>query len=66
MFCCLSGGGDDEGALMMLLWVLCPDEEDERLEGEVRGIYSCSGEVLEVLLLLLQEVKPVVQVFHPL
>lgn len=51
---------------MTLLWVLCPDEEDERPKGEVKGIYSCSGEVLEVLLLLLQEVKPVVQVFHPL
>lgn len=51
-FCCQSDGGDDEGALMTLLWVLCPDEEDERLEREVKGIYSCSGETLEVLLLL--------------
>lgn len=51
-FCCQSDGGDDEGALMMLLWVSRPDEEDERLEREVMEIYSCSGETLEVLLLL--------------
>lgn len=54
-------GGDDEGASMML-WVLCPGEEDEGQEGEVKAIYSCSEEALEVLLSPLQEVKPAVWV----
>lgn len=42
---------------MMLLWVLSPDEEDER-----REVYSCREEALEVLLSPLQEVKPAVWV----
>lgn len=34
----------------LLLWVLCPDEEDERQEGEVKVMYSCREEELEALL----------------
>lgn len=45
---------------MMLLWVLCPDEEDEGQEREVKVIYSCREDALEVLLSPLQEVNPVV------
>lgn len=60
--CCPNNGdgGGDEGALMLLLWVLFPDEEDERQEGEVKAVYSCREEALEVLLSPLQEVKPAV------
>lgn len=39
--------------VLMMLWVLRPDEEDERreaTEGGVKGIYSCRQEALEVLL----------------
>ena len=43
-------------------WVLCPDEEDERVEGEVKAIYSCREEMLDVLLSPSQEVKPAVWV----
>lgn len=62
--CCLNdgNGGDDEGALMRLLWVLCPDEEDERREGEVKAIYSCREEALEALPSPLREVTPAVWV----
>lgn len=41
---------------------MCPDEEDERPQEEVKGIYSCREEALEVLLSPLQEVKPAVWV----
>lgn len=60
--CCPNDGDGrgDEGALMMLFWVLCPGEEDERQEGEVKVIHSCSEEALGVLLSPLREVKPAV------
>lgn len=49
-FCCLSGADVDEA--VMMLWVLCPDEEDEKRQegpkGEVKVIYFCKEE-LEVL-----------------
>lgn len=50
-FCCLNDV--DVNDVLMMLWVLCPDEEDERrevTEGGMKGIYSCSEEMLEVLL----------------
>lgn len=46
----------------MQLWVLCPDEEDEGQEGEVKVIYSCREDALGVLLSPLREGNPVVWV----